>query len=188
MPIRCASSTPATHIRRPSRIWIALATSGRTRIAIAPSIICSGPTDHIAPTWISSSPDAERGRRPSTRVCRPDARVVGIDVSPTSLDHTEQLKRKYNLTNLEMRQLPIESAAALGAQLRSDRVHGRAAPSRRSRCRPARASLGAETRGRDVPDGVCAVRQDRRLHAPGLLPETRHRDVRAGDQRSGRRC
>ena len=46
-------------------------------------------------------------------LCRPDARVVGIDVSTTSLDHTEQLKRKYNLTNLETRQLPIESAAAL---------------------------------------------------------------------------
>jgi len=46
-------------------------------------------------------------------LCRPDARVVGIDVSPTSLDQTEQLKRKYNLTNLDIRQMPIESAASL---------------------------------------------------------------------------
>ena len=46
-------------------------------------------------------------------LCHPDARVVGIDVSPTSLDHTETLKRKYNLTNLETRQLPIENVAAL---------------------------------------------------------------------------
>ena len=28
-------------------------------------------------------------------LCRPDARVVGIDVSPTSVDHTEKLKQKY---------------------------------------------------------------------------------------------
>jgi SAM-dependent methyltransferase len=46
-------------------------------------------------------------------LCHPDARVVGIDVSTTSLDHTGQLKRQYNLTNLQTRHLPIESAAAL---------------------------------------------------------------------------
>jgi SAM-dependent methyltransferase len=43
--------------------------------------------------------------------CRPDARVIGIDVSTTSLDHTERLKRKYDLTNLETRHLSIEGAA-----------------------------------------------------------------------------
>jgi SAM-dependent methyltransferase len=46
-------------------------------------------------------------------VCRPDARVVGIDVSQTSLDHTEKLKWKYNLKNLELRQVPIERAGDL---------------------------------------------------------------------------
>jgi len=46
-------------------------------------------------------------------ICRPDAQVVGIDVSPTSLEHTEQLKRKYNLTNLEIRPSPIERIAEL---------------------------------------------------------------------------
>ena len=46
-------------------------------------------------------------------LCHPAARVVGIDVSPTSLDHTERLKRKYNLTNLETRRLPIEKVDAL---------------------------------------------------------------------------
>jgi 2-polyprenyl-3-methyl-5-hydroxy-6-metoxy-1,4-benzoquinol methylase len=46
-------------------------------------------------------------------VCRPAARVTGIDVSTTSLDHTEQLKRKYNLTNLEIEQRPIEEANGL---------------------------------------------------------------------------
>ena len=46
-------------------------------------------------------------------LCHPDARVVGIDVSPTSLEQTEILKRKYNLTNLETLQLPIEKVGDL---------------------------------------------------------------------------
>jgi SAM-dependent methyltransferase len=46
-------------------------------------------------------------------ICHPDARVVGIDVSSTSLEHTEKLKQKYNLTNLVTRQLPIEDVAKL---------------------------------------------------------------------------
>ena len=47
-------------------------------------------------------------------LCRPGARVTGIDVSATSLDHTERLKRKYKLTNLETRRMPIENVAELG--------------------------------------------------------------------------
>jgi SAM-dependent methyltransferase len=43
----------------------------------------------------------------------PSARVVGIDVSTTSLDHTERLKRQYNLANLDTRQLAIEDVSAL---------------------------------------------------------------------------
>jgi SAM-dependent methyltransferase len=43
----------------------------------------------------------------------PAARVVGIDVSPTSLEHTESLKQKYNLTNLETQPLPVENAGDL---------------------------------------------------------------------------
>jgi SAM-dependent methyltransferase len=46
-------------------------------------------------------------------LCHPAARVVAIDVSKTSLDHTSRLKQKYNLTNLDVRQLPIESAGDL---------------------------------------------------------------------------
>jgi SAM-dependent methyltransferase len=46
----------------------------------------------------------------------PRARVVGIDVSTTSLEHTEALKQKYDLANLEVRQLAIESAAELDHQ------------------------------------------------------------------------
>jgi SAM-dependent methyltransferase len=47
-------------------------------------------------------------------VCRPDARVTGIDVSPASLDHTEHLKRKYSLVNLDILALPVERATELG--------------------------------------------------------------------------
>jgi SAM-dependent methyltransferase len=46
-------------------------------------------------------------------VCRPEARVTGIDISTTSLDHTEQMKRKYSLTNLEIEQRAIEQAGGL---------------------------------------------------------------------------
>jgi SAM-dependent methyltransferase len=45
---------------------------------------------------------------------QPAARVVGIDVSSTSLRHTRELKRKYNLTNLEVHHLPIEPVCELG--------------------------------------------------------------------------
>jgi SAM-dependent methyltransferase len=49
-------------------------------------------------------------------ICRPQACVVGIDVSTTSLEHTQKLKRKYSLTNLETRQLSVERAADLEQQ------------------------------------------------------------------------
>ena len=41
-------------------------------------------------------------------ICWPQARVSAIDISATSLEHTNELKRKYTLTNLDARQLPIE--------------------------------------------------------------------------------
>jgi SAM-dependent methyltransferase len=43
-------------------------------------------------------------------VCHPAARVAGIDVSETSIDHTARLKRQYDLSNLDVRQIPIERA------------------------------------------------------------------------------
>jgi 2-polyprenyl-3-methyl-5-hydroxy-6-metoxy-1,4-benzoquinol methylase len=44
----------------------------------------------------------------------PDARITAIDVSDTSLRHTRDLQRKYNLENLELRQLPIERVREIG--------------------------------------------------------------------------
>ncbi len=43
----------------------------------------------------------------------PDARITAIDVSKTSLQHTRDLQRKYNLENLELQELPIERATEL---------------------------------------------------------------------------
>ena len=46
-------------------------------------------------------------------LCRPAARIVGIDVSATSIEHTERLKQKYSLANLETRQLRVEQIGEL---------------------------------------------------------------------------
>jgi SAM-dependent methyltransferase len=44
----------------------------------------------------------------------PNARVTAIDISDASLRHTSDLQRKYNLENLELHQLPIESVQEIG--------------------------------------------------------------------------
>jgi SAM-dependent methyltransferase len=44
----------------------------------------------------------------------PGAQVTGIDFSATSLSCTEELKRKYDLKNLQVHQLPIERVSDLG--------------------------------------------------------------------------
>ena len=38
----------------------------------------------------------------------PSAQVIGIDFSATSVRCTEELKRKYNLKNLQVHEIPIE--------------------------------------------------------------------------------
>ena len=44
----------------------------------------------------------------------PRAKVVGIDVSSTSLGHQAYLRDRHGLSNLELHRLPIEEAGALG--------------------------------------------------------------------------
>jgi SAM-dependent methyltransferase len=44
----------------------------------------------------------------------PDARITAIDIRDTSLRHTRDLQRKYNLKNLELHQLPIERVREMG--------------------------------------------------------------------------
>ena len=43
----------------------------------------------------------------------PQAQITGIDFSTTSLEKTEELKRKHNLTNLQVHQLAVERAGEL---------------------------------------------------------------------------
>ena len=45
---------------------------------------------------------------------QPDSHVVGVDFSAESVRHTAALKSKYNLTNLEVHQLPVERVGELG--------------------------------------------------------------------------
>jgi len=45
---------------------------------------------------------------------QPACHVVGIDISETSVRHTDTLKRKYRLINLEVQQLPVERVGELG--------------------------------------------------------------------------
>ena len=59
----------------------------------------------------------------------PRAQVIGIDLSAKSIAFTQELKRKYALDNLEVRQLAVERAAELGQALRARGLHRRAAPS-----------------------------------------------------------
>jgi 2-polyprenyl-3-methyl-5-hydroxy-6-metoxy-1,4-benzoquinol methylase len=47
---------------------------------------------------------------------QPDCHLVRIDVSVTRVRHTEALKRKYQLTNLEVHQLPVERVGELGCR------------------------------------------------------------------------
>lgn len=49
-------------------------------------------------------------------LCHPAARVTAIDVSTTSIQHTEVHKQKYDLTNLETRLVSIENVAELDQQ------------------------------------------------------------------------
>ena len=50
----------------------------------------------------------------------PSARIVGIDVSATSIQETEILKDKYELTNMELVQMPVERVQDL--DLRFDKI------------------------------------------------------------------
>jgi SAM-dependent methyltransferase len=46
----------------------------------------------------------------------PEAQVIGIDFSATSVRCTEELKHKHHLNNLELHQLPVERVGELGTR------------------------------------------------------------------------
>jgi len=49
-------------------------------------------------------------------LCHPAARVIAIDISPSSLEYTREVAKKYDLNNLELQQLSIEDVAGLDHQ------------------------------------------------------------------------
>ncbi len=51
---------------------------------------------------------------------QPEAQITAIDISLTSLDHTRDLQRKYDLANLEVLELPVERVGEL--ERRFDRI------------------------------------------------------------------
>jgi 2-polyprenyl-3-methyl-5-hydroxy-6-metoxy-1,4-benzoquinol methylase len=78
---------------------------------------------HFHLTWPTEQPRAgleilvagcgtSRAARYALR--EPDARVVAIDISETSLRHTRDLQRKYKLDNLALRRMAIESVQERG--------------------------------------------------------------------------
>ena len=118
----------------------------------------------------------------------PSARVIGIDVSATSVRHTDELRRKYRLTNLEIHQLPIDRVADLGVTFEeivcTGVLHHLAKPETALRAL------------RDVlyPDGAMhlimytpSTGGPGHLHAAAVLSAARHRAGRRGDPRYGRR-
>jgi SAM-dependent methyltransferase len=46
----------------------------------------------------------------------PEATVVGIDISPASLDATQRLVERHQLDNLELRETPVEDVGGLGIE------------------------------------------------------------------------
>lgn len=54
----------------------------------------------------------------------PACRVVGIDISQTSLDHQDRLRQRHGLANLELRRLPVERAVELGRRFDYIACHG----------------------------------------------------------------
>ena len=76
--------------------------------------ICFGRINPIATTGPFWSPAAAPSQAAKYALRWPRAKVTGIDVSATSIEQTELLKRKHRLDNLEVVQLPVERAAELG--------------------------------------------------------------------------
>ena len=92
---RSKTSTNGIRIRGPSTISTTIDGAGRIPTGAAQTSISSGRTSRSRRRARFSSPAAEHRRQPSTLRAVLEARVIGIDVSATSVRHTEDLRRKY---------------------------------------------------------------------------------------------
>lgn len=64
-----------------------------------------------AATWLVAGCGTSQAARHA--IANPDVRVVGIDVSTTSVEHTRRLAAQYELSNLTVHRLSIEEVADL---------------------------------------------------------------------------
>ena len=112
--MKSATSTTVIRIRGRSITWTNIAGSGRTGRDAARTYHLFWPArayredQSILIAGCGTSQAAKHALR------WPAAQVTGIDFSATSVRCTEELKRKYNLNNLQVRQLPVERASELG--------------------------------------------------------------------------
>ena len=104
------TSSLSTARRQPREISTA---SGRTGRNAARTITSSGPQAPIGRTNPSSLPAAEPLRRPSMPCVGLRLRLPASTSAQPACAATEELKRKYNLNNLQVRQLPIERVGDL---------------------------------------------------------------------------
>ena len=185
---RFAPSTSGIPIRRPSTAWMTIGSLWQDRQRRRADFHLAWPTQAYREdrTILIAGCGTSQAAKHALRW--PEARVTGIDFSATSVRHTEALKRKYDLDNLEVHQLPVERIGALGCDLRSDRLHRRSPPPRGPGRRAGGAARGAAAGRRDAPHGLRAARTDRRLHAAGVLPAGRHRRHRRRDPGARRRA
>ena len=104
----------------------------------------------------------------------PSAQVTGIDFSATSIHHTEELKQKYSLENLQLRQLSIERVEELGNSFDQIVCTGVLHQSAQPGCRTGCLARCVQARWGDAPDGLCSLRANRDLYVAGVLPACRH--------------
>ena len=84
------------------------------KASVAPTSTCTGQSSLTAQTCAVLVAGCGTSQAAKHALRQPASHVVGIDFSAESVRHTEALKRKYHLDNLEIYQLPVERAGELG--------------------------------------------------------------------------
>ena len=181
------SSLPAAR-RRPRRVPPALGRRG----AGAPTRISSGRREPYRDDRSILVAGCGTMQAAHYAVRWPRARVVGIDVSATSIAFTQELKRKHALDNLEVRQLAVERAAELGQTFDHVVCTGVLHHLARSRRRAARAARRARAGRRAQRDGLRAVRPRRAStccrSTAGASASARRTPRSATSPQASRRC